>query len=845
MASPAVAAVVEGGLTANGTNLAVTLPGGGAATDEYIVIIAKGSVSCTINALANWTEILDEAVASGLAVIRYTGTGVPSNPTFVQSVASRSVWCAYRITGADKSITPEIGTTATGTSTTPDPPSRAVTGGPKDILALAFFSMTGAVEVADTDVLVTTFPSNYTSGQVEKTGGTGGTNLSGGLGAAARQVSATSSENPGTFTQNASRGWRANTLVIHPVVPKQTSVGRMSLAAHPSTPAAQIAHSFKLRARVTGGAGELIIALYEGANNRSGNRASGLLSGTLVDYDIPIADANAELITDYSDLEIRWYGYCADGSTATFEIDQLRLNLPDEAPTGGGTEFTDSGTIYVDITPSSVEVFEGVDSNTVPLVLTASATEFREITDANTIYVDLQLSSTENRESTDAATAYLDIQPSSTDAADYVDTNTVRLTITLSATEARESTDANTVTVVLTPSGVEVHGRELTDSGTIYVDLQPSGVEARESTDATTVSLALTVSSTDVAERVDAATVNVVLTPSATEIREISDSGTVYVDLNASGTDLLSTVDTATVPLSITPSGIEFRETTDAATITLALTPSSTEARESTDAATIAYSITPSGVDDHTSASGFTDAGTINFVLTPSATDLRESTDSATATLTITPSSTDTREVSDAATIYVDVTPSGTEQREVTDASTIPVTLTPNGTESREVSDSNTIYYDLQPSGVDDHTLASGYVDSGTVPLVITPSSTSTLQSIDSATTVVVLTVSADEFRVGFGNEDEGLVYVRITPGTLSEFISYFDALLVGTLSRHWSGTIAGTRFSGSMGDRRWSATFTSHWSAKIGNVRFSAALAGNRWAASLSKRWAGVIGRK
>jgi hypothetical protein len=216
MASPAVGGITEGGLTATGTSLPVTLPASGSATDLYIVIVGKGSGANTINALTDWTELLDENVANGaLAIIYYTGTGVPSDPTFTQSATSRSVWGAYRITGASKSIAPQVGTTATGTSANPDPPSVAVTGGSKDILAIACFCVSAATELADDDTLVTTFPTNYTLGQIEKTGGTTGTNLSGLLGSAARQVT-TATEDPGTFTQNASRAWRAQTIVVHP-----------------------------------------------------------------------------------------------------------------------------------------------------------------------------------------------------------------------------------------------------------------------------------------------------------------------------------------------------------------------------------------------------------------------------------------------------------------------------------------------------------------------------------------------------------------------------------------------------------------------------------------------------
>ena len=377
MASPTIVNTGEGGLTGAGTNLAVTLPGGGVSTDEFIVIIAKGSVACTINVLAGWTAILDENVAHGFAIMRYTGAGVPSNPTFVQSASSRSVWDVYIVRGANESITPEVGTTATGTSTTPNPPSRAVTGGPKDVLAIAAF--TGAGELADDDSLVTTFPTGYTLGQVEKTGGTTGTNLGGLLGSAASGFTAVSSVDPGTFTQNASRAWRAQTIVFHPAVstlfgvvampitfgknvpggtrqtftalalpitfgkavagdiklPKATSVGRISLAPGGS-PVTRTEHEIKVLARVTGGAGTIRVALYEGATNRSGDLESAALTGSLVEYTIPIPDANADDITNYSDLEIRFWGYSAAGDAATFEIDKLWLEIP---PAGAQTLF--------------------------------------------------------------------------------------------------------------------------------------------------------------------------------------------------------------------------------------------------------------------------------------------------------------------------------------------------------------------------------------------------------------------------------------------------------------------------------------------------------------------------
>jgi hypothetical protein len=324
---PAVAAVTEGGLTGAGTSLPVTLPASGSATDVYIVIIAKGSVVATINTLTDWGEVLDESTAAGLAVLHYTGTGVPGDPTFTQSASSRSVWGAYRITGADRTIAPQVGTTASGTSTTPDPPSVTVTGGPKDVLAIACFAAAG--ELADTDTLVTTFPTNYTDGQIEKTGGISGSNLAGLLGSAARQAAGASAENPGTFTQNASRAWRAQTVIVHPA-PTATTVAAVSLESQP-TPDTQTFHAIKARARKTAGAGTVTFsaALYEGATNRSGDLTTAALTASLADYSLAIPDANAANITDYSNLELRFWGNSSTGDMVSVEVANLYLQTPE------------------------------------------------------------------------------------------------------------------------------------------------------------------------------------------------------------------------------------------------------------------------------------------------------------------------------------------------------------------------------------------------------------------------------------------------------------------------------------------------------------------------------------
>jgi hypothetical protein len=90
-----------------------------------------------------------------------------------------------------------------------------VTGGSKDVLAIAFFGRDG--EEADDDTWVTAAPAGYGT-LTQKACGTAGTNLAG-MVASAHLAQTASSVNPGTFTV-ATGGWRAQTVVIHPAVPR-------------------------------------------------------------------------------------------------------------------------------------------------------------------------------------------------------------------------------------------------------------------------------------------------------------------------------------------------------------------------------------------------------------------------------------------------------------------------------------------------------------------------------------------------------------------------------------------------------------------------------------------------
>jgi hypothetical protein len=216
VAHPVVEGVAESSTNTAGTSHTVTLPASIASTDLVLILMDIGSTSATLNALTDWTEDLDEASANGLKILRYTGAGVPSNPTFTSSASTRDASISYRISGADKSIAPQIATTATGTSATPDPPSVTPTGGvSKDYLFIAFAGMAG--EEADDDTWANTPPTNYTPNPPrQKSCGTAGTNLGGLIMAAERQLTTGSAQDPGTFGVDVSAAWRAQHIIIHP-----------------------------------------------------------------------------------------------------------------------------------------------------------------------------------------------------------------------------------------------------------------------------------------------------------------------------------------------------------------------------------------------------------------------------------------------------------------------------------------------------------------------------------------------------------------------------------------------------------------------------------------------------
>lgn len=231
MAFPVVEAVNESNTAAAGTSHVVALPGSIAAGDLLIVIIAKArTAAVTINALAGWTELLDENVLNGMFVAYRWADGTEgASVTFTSSAANRAAHLSFRISGAVNPATqaPELSAVNTGTSNAPDPNSLSPTGGAKDYLWITFFGLNAAGEEADDDTWCNNAATNY-GNLLQKSSGTGGTNVGAYLAASRRTNNATSEDAVWpTGSTDQALGWRAYTLAIHPVVVRQ---GRVSWA---------------------------------------------------------------------------------------------------------------------------------------------------------------------------------------------------------------------------------------------------------------------------------------------------------------------------------------------------------------------------------------------------------------------------------------------------------------------------------------------------------------------------------------------------------------------------------------------------------------------------------------
>lgn len=309
------------------------------AGDLLIAIIVAYQTSTGTNAaFSGWsggfTEFHDSATSTTLAIgmaYKWSDGTETAAPTVTQAgtITGDASMILLSIPGAHATTPPEAGSRASGTTAGADPASFDPAGwASEDTLWISVIGngMTNASGTwTGTDA---TAPTNFTD-RVDTNASD--TSTIGDVEAAVsfRQQNASAQDvaaAPGDLS-NARNA--AVVIAVRPAPePKSTSVARVSLDFH-GTPSERTNHLIKIRARTTtGSTGVIKAALYEGATNRSGDLTSSALTNTLADYTLVIADADAETITDYSDLEIRFWGYDSTGAALVFEVADIYVELP-------------------------------------------------------------------------------------------------------------------------------------------------------------------------------------------------------------------------------------------------------------------------------------------------------------------------------------------------------------------------------------------------------------------------------------------------------------------------------------------------------------------------------------
>ena len=279
---PVIQASATSSTNTAGTNHVVEVSNLSAAAGDLILILMNiGSTSATLNAHADYTELLDEASATGLKILYRFAAGGEGDPTFVSSANTRDASIALRISGVINPATraPQIGTTATGSSTTPNPPSVTPSMGPQEYLAVTFCGSAG--EQADDGSYCTGFPSGYALANLEKTCGTAGTNLGGMIACAAANLQQGTAIDPGTFTVSENNTWRSQTIIIHPLAlnTAETGSGIITLNGSGAIPHTPVTYQKAGKATLGIAAAEVGIPPKAGAgiSARSGTAADLLL----------------------------------------------------------------------------------------------------------------------------------------------------------------------------------------------------------------------------------------------------------------------------------------------------------------------------------------------------------------------------------------------------------------------------------------------------------------------------------------------------------------------------------------------------------------------------------------
>lgn len=214
MAFPTIADITETASGAvNQTNHIINLPATVNANDLLIVSISVRGGQTLTGPGGNWNELWT-STGKGCWSLLAVGDEDGGTITIQSSLADRSAAQVIRINASTwfqddtQGNGLDIGTVATQSSQTPDPPSATATWGTLDNLFVTICQGT------DDDATVTTYPSGYDDNQDELQSG-GGPN-GGSEVAVCSKESAASSDNPGTWAWSESESFVMNTIVVRP-----------------------------------------------------------------------------------------------------------------------------------------------------------------------------------------------------------------------------------------------------------------------------------------------------------------------------------------------------------------------------------------------------------------------------------------------------------------------------------------------------------------------------------------------------------------------------------------------------------------------------------------------------
>jgi N-acetylneuraminic acid mutarotase len=236
--TPYVHTILSQTFTTDTTAHAVTMPSTVDAGDLLIVLIGSDDNSTITDpdGAGAWTQIATAASGSGgvtgtIYAKDAAGTEDGTTVDFVTSATQKMATQVYRIPAAYwegniGSVEASAASTSTGT-TTPDPASLNPAGwaSPSNTLWLSFVAGSRYASV-------TSYPANHTNGQMTVSG----TDTTGASVSSSRIETNADSENPGTYTMNASQASVAYTIAVRPAAFSLTGANRTVQTALYSQP---------------------------------------------------------------------------------------------------------------------------------------------------------------------------------------------------------------------------------------------------------------------------------------------------------------------------------------------------------------------------------------------------------------------------------------------------------------------------------------------------------------------------------------------------------------------------------------------------------------------------------